>query len=99
MWILVVVFLSVFFCPVFPPIRATLGQRGPAGHPLLPPNTLRYAARARRVVNIAVVNEDSTVKIVSELRAQVERLAEEVVKLRAHRQTVSWGVAMGHRPV
>eukprot|EP00667_Euglena_gracilis_P000994 EG_transcript_994 len=47
-------------------------------------NTLRYAARARRVVNIAVVNEDSTVKIVSELRAQVERLAEEVVKLRAH---------------
>ncbi|EDV23279.1 uncharacterized protein TRIADDRAFT_50560 [Trichoplax adhaerens] len=37
-------------------------------------STLRYADRAKRIVNHAVVNEDPNAKIIRELREEVERL-------------------------
>ena len=43
----------------------------------------RYASRARKIVNVAMVNEDSTVKIIGELRAKVERLTHEVSRLKS----------------
>lgn len=37
-------------------------------------STLRYADRAKRIVNHAVVNEDPNAKIIRELREEVETL-------------------------
>ncbi|XP_057197327.1 uncharacterized protein kif16bb [Triplophysa rosa] len=37
-------------------------------------NTLRYASRAKNIVNKPTVNEDSSVKIIRELRAEIARL-------------------------
>lgn len=37
-------------------------------------NTLRYASRAKNVVNKPTVNEDGSVKIIRELRAEIARL-------------------------
>ena len=37
-------------------------------------STLRYADRAKRIMNHAVVNEDANSKIVRELREEVEKL-------------------------
>lgn len=37
-------------------------------------STLRYADRAKRIVNHAVVNEDPNAKIIRELRSEVEML-------------------------
>lgn len=37
-------------------------------------STLRYADRAKRIVNHAVVNEDANSKIIRELREEVEKL-------------------------
>ena len=39
-------------------------------------STLRYADRAKRIVNHAVVNEDPNARIIRELRAEVEALKE-----------------------
>ncbi|XP_050313761.1 kinesin-like protein KIF13A isoform X2 [Anthonomus grandis grandis] len=39
-------------------------------------STLRYADRAKRIVNYAVVNEDPNARIIRELRAEVETLKE-----------------------
>ena len=41
-------------------------------------NTLRYAARAREIVNIAVVNEDSSVAKIKELEAKIDFLRKQV---------------------
>lgn len=37
-------------------------------------STLRYADRAKRIVNHAMINEDPNAKIIRELRAEVEML-------------------------
>lgn len=37
-------------------------------------STLRYASRAKNIVNSPTVNEDSSVKVISELQAEVTRL-------------------------
>lgn len=39
-------------------------------------STLRYADRAKRIVNHAVVNEDPNARIIRELRQEVEALRE-----------------------
>ncbi|XP_032869740.1 kinesin-like protein KIF13A isoform X4 [Amblyraja radiata] len=41
-------------------------------------STLRYADRAKRIVNHAVVNEDPNAKIIRELREEVEKLREQL---------------------
>lgn len=39
-------------------------------------STLRYADRAKRIINHAVVNEDPNARIIRELRAEVDALKE-----------------------
>lgn len=39
-------------------------------------STLRYADRAKRIINHAVVNEDPNARIIRELRQEVEQLKE-----------------------
>ena len=39
---------------------------------------MRYADRAKRIVNHAVVNEDPNAKIIRELRAEVEALRAQI---------------------
>jgi hypothetical protein len=39
-------------------------------------STLRYADRAKRIVNQPIVNEDPNARIIRELRAEVEALKE-----------------------
>lgn len=41
-------------------------------------STLRYADRAKRIVNHAVVNEDPNAKVIRELREEVEKLKEQL---------------------
>lgn len=41
-------------------------------------STLRYADRAKRIVNHAVVNEDPNARIIRELREEVENLQKEL---------------------
>ena len=41
-------------------------------------STLRYADRAKRIVNHAVVNEDPNARIIRELREEVETLQKEL---------------------
>lgn len=43
-------------------------------------STLRYADRAKRIVNNAVVNEDPNAKIIRDLREEVEMLKKELEK-------------------
>ena len=42
-------------------------------------STLRYADRAKRIVNHAVVNEDPNARIIRELRQEVEALKEQLM--------------------
>ncbi|XP_066569005.1 kinesin-like protein KIF14 [Amia ocellicauda] len=37
-------------------------------------STLRYATQARRIINVAKVNEDSSARIIRELKAEIEKL-------------------------
>lgn len=41
-------------------------------------STLRYADRAKRIVNHAIVNEDPNEKVIRELREEVEKLREQL---------------------
>lgn len=41
-------------------------------------STLRYADRAKRIVNHAIVNEDPNAKVIRELREEVEKLKEQL---------------------
>ena len=41
-------------------------------------STLRYADRAKRIVNHAVVNEDPNARIIRELRSEVEELRKQL---------------------
>ncbi|XP_069764421.1 kinesin-like protein KIF13A isoform X2 [Narcine bancroftii] len=46
-------------------------------------STLRYADRAKRIVNHAIVNEDPNAKIIRELREEVEKLKEQLCQAEA----------------
>lgn len=43
-------------------------------------STLRYADRAKHIVNHAVVNEDPNARIIRDLREEVEKLREQLTK-------------------
>ena len=43
--------------------------------------TLRYADRAKRITNHAVINEDPNAKIIRELRAEVESLRAQLMQV------------------
>ena len=47
-------------------------------------STLRYADRAKRIVNHAVVNEDPNARIIRELRQEVEALKEMLLHATVH---------------
>lgn len=51
-------------------------------------STLRYADRAKSIVNHAVVNEDPNARIIRELREEVEKLREQLTE--AEVQTLAW---------
>ncbi|XP_077092723.1 uncharacterized protein kif16bb isoform X2 [Siphateles boraxobius] len=55
-------------------------------------NTLRYASRAKNILNKPTVNEDSNVKIIRELRAEIARLK---ALLSAGNQMVSFEQPLG----
>ncbi|XP_036111262.1 kinesin-like protein KIF13A isoform X1 [Molossus molossus] len=46
-------------------------------------STLRYADRAKRIVNHAIVNEDPNAKVIRELREEVEKLREQLSQAEA----------------
>ncbi|XP_064453186.1 kinesin-like protein KIF13A isoform X1 [Mirounga angustirostris] len=46
-------------------------------------STLRYADRAKRIVNHAIVNEDPNAKVIRELREEVEKLKEQLSQAEA----------------
>lgn len=41
-------------------------------------STLRYADRAKRIVNHAIINEDPNARVIRELREEVEKLKEQL---------------------
>lgn len=47
-------------------------------------STLRYADRAKRIVNHAVVNEDPNARVIRELREEVEKLKEQLSQAEVH---------------
>lgn len=47
-------------------------------------STLRYADRAKSIVNHAVVNEDPNARIIRELREEVEKLKEQLTEAEVH---------------
>lgn len=49
-------------------------------------STLRYADRAKRIVNHAVVNEDPNARIIRELREEVEKLRVQLSQAEVRRQ-------------
>lgn len=51
-------------------------------------STLRYADRAKNIVNHAVVNEDPNARIIRELREEVEKLREQLTKAEVE---TGWG--------
>ena len=55
-------------------------------------STLRYADRAKRIVNHAVVNEDPNARLIRELRQEVETLKEMLKYATASNSTVSFFV-------
>lgn len=53
-------------------------------------STLRYADRAKRIVNHAVVNEDPNARIIRELREEVEKLKVQLSQAEV-REGRGWG--------
>lgn len=49
-------------------------------------STLRYADRAKRIVNHAVVNEDPNARIIRELREEVEKLKVQLSQAEVRRE-------------
>lgn len=48
-------------------------------------STLRYADRAKRIVNHAVINEDPNARIIRELREEVETLRQQLSEAQVSR--------------
>lgn len=55
-------------------------------------STLRYADRAKRIVNHAVVNEDPNAKVIRELKEEVEMLRMQINQ-NQERQNVSVNIS------
>lgn len=53
-------------------------------------STLRYADRAKRIVNHAVVNEDPNARIIRELREEVEKLKVQLSQAEVMRGGIGW---------
>ena len=51
-------------------------------------STLRYADRAKRIVNHAVVNEDPNAKIIRQLQGEIESLKKKLVESRTQMEVV-----------
>lgn len=49
-------------------------------------STLRYADRAKRIINCAIINEDPTQKMIKELKEEVERLRKELCLAQGRRR-------------
>lgn len=47
-------------------------------------STLRYADRAKSIINHAVVNEDPNARIIRELREEVEKLKDQLTEAEVH---------------
>ena len=58
-------------------------------------STLRYADRAKRIINHAVVNEDPNARIIRELRAEVDALKE----MLKHATVIIFNILIGHKLV
>lgn len=56
-------------------------------------STLRYADRAKRIVNHAVVNEDPNARIIRELREEVEKLRVQLSQAEVRRGHEGWTIA------
>lgn len=53
-------------------------------------STLRYADRAKSIVNHAVVNEDPNARIIRELREEVEKLREQLTEAEVRPGLCTW---------
>ncbi|KAJ2083397.1 hypothetical protein H4R24_000874 [Coemansia sp. RSA 988] len=58
-------------------------------------STLRYASRARHIVNVATVNEDATAKLVRQLREEITELQRQLRKRAAPSTTASSSTSGG----
>lgn len=54
-----------YFCPAISPADVNYGETL---------STLRYANRAKNIINKPTINEDSNVRLIRELRAEIVRL-------------------------
>lgn len=61
--------------------------------------TLRYADRAKSIVNHAVVNEDPNARIIRELREEVEKLREQLTEAEVRITSAYAGVVNHHGDV
>lgn len=59
-------------------------------------STLRYADRAKSIVNHAVVNEDPNARIIRELREEVEKLREQLTEAEVHTTHSCTGVVINN---
>lgn len=55
-------------------------------------STLRYADRAKRIVNHAVVNEDPNARIIRELREEVEKLKVQLSQAEVRGRRRGWSL-------
>lgn len=56
-------------------------------------STLRYADRAKSIVNHAVVNEDPNARIIRELREEVEKLRDQLTQAEVKAKRFRFGIA------
>lgn len=57
--------ICIYFCPAISPADVNYGETL---------STLRYANRAKNIINKPTINEDSNVRLIRELRAEIARL-------------------------
>lgn len=55
-------------------------------------STLRYADRAKNIVNHAVVNEDPNARIIRELREEVEKLRDQLTQAEVKAKRFRFGI-------
>lgn len=60
-------------------------------------STLRYADRAKRIVNHAVVNEDPNARVIRELREEVEKLKEQLSQAEVTLYTLQYKMSFSRK--